>query len=146
MIKNGLETATNKGRLEFYKNILFDGAHNISGANALRQFLVEEIKQPVTMIFGAMKDKDLDKIGETLFPLAETLILTTPDNPRSMDSEEILNFVPESFDRSKIIVTKTVDEALKIAPHHATNGVICVTGSLYLVGEVQKILKNEFEI
>ena len=145
-IKTGLENATHKGRLEFYKNILFDGAHNVSGAKVLREFLNETVKQPITMIYGSMKDKELNEIGEILFPKAETLILTKPDNPRSMEVSELLNFVPENFIKENIKITETVEEALKIAPYYATQGLILVTGSLYLVGEAQKILQNESEI
>jgi dihydrofolate synthase/folylpolyglutamate synthase len=142
-IKNGLEDTIHKGRLEFYKGILFDGAHNISGAKALREYLDESIKMPIIMIFGAMKEKDLTEIGEILFPKAETLILTKPDNPRSMEVSELLKFVPKKFNAENVKVTETVEEALKIAPDFAAEGLILVTGSLYLVGEVQKLLQNQ---
>lgn len=145
-IKNGLEDTTHKGRLEFYKGILFDGAHNVSGAKALREYLDESIKQPITMIFGAMKEKDLSEIGEILFPKAETLILTKPDNPRSMEVSELVKFVPKDFKAENLKITETVEEALKIASFHSTKGLILVTGSLYLVGEAQKILQNKSEI
>ncbi len=145
-IKNGLEDTTHKGRLEFYKGILFDGAHNISGAEALREYLDESIKMPITMIFGAMKEKDLTEIAEILFPKAETLILTKPDNPRSMEVSELLKFVPKDLNAENIKITETVEESLKIAPYYATKGLILVTGSLYLVGEAQKILQNQSEI
>lgn len=141
-IEIGIETAKHNGRLEFYKNILFDGAHNVSGAKALKDFLDEFINQPIIMVFGAMRDKDLTEIGEILFPKAEMLILTKSENPRSMETSELVKFVPENFDKEKVIVTETVEEALKIAPSYAIKGIICVTGSLYLVGEAQKILKQ----
>lgn len=140
-ICSGLEVARHKGRLEFYKNILFDGAHNISGARALRKYLDEFIKQPITIIFGSMKDKDLSEIAEILFPKAENLILTKAANPRSMEVSELLKFVPKNFNMENVKVTETVEEALKIAPYFALRGLILVTGSLYLVGEVQKILR-----
>jgi len=143
----GLQNAEHKGRLEFYENILFDGAHNVSGAKALREYLDEFIKQPITMVFGAMKDKDLKEIAGILFPKAEFLILTKPDNPRSMETEELLKFVPEHFDKNNLIITKTVEEALKSARNISSeNNLICITGSLYLVGEAQKFLNNESEI
>lgn len=143
-IIEGLQTATHKGRLEFYKNILFDGAHNASGAKTLREFLDEFIRQPITMIFGAMKDKDLDEIAKILFPKAEKLIFTKPDNPRSMEASELLNFAPENFGKENLFVTNTVAEALKKASEISSGeDLICVTGSLYLVGEAQKILKTQ---
>ncbi len=145
-ICSGLEVARHKGRLEFYKNILFDGAHNVSGAKALRQYLDEFIKQPITMIFGSMNDKNLTEINEILFSKAETLILTKSDNPRSMEVSELLKFVPKDFNMENVKVAETVKEALKIAPYFAIRGLILVTGSLYLVGEAQKVLNNQSEI
>ena len=145
-IREGLNTTKYLGRLTFSDRFLFDGAHNIAGANALREYLDEFIKQPITLIFGAMRDKDLSAVAEILFTKADTLILTKPDNPRSMETSELLKFVPKDFERENIIVTENVEEALKIAPRYAMKGIICVTGSLYLVGEAQKILKNKSEV
>ncbi len=139
-IRVGLENTEYKGRLEFYKGILFDGAHNIAGAKVLAEYFDEFINQPITLVFGAMRDKDLPEIAEILFPKAASLILTKPDNPRSSDTSELLKFVPKDFDKGNLAVTETVEEALKIAPFYTMRGIICVTGSLYLVGEAQKQL------
>ena len=140
----GLEKARHKGRLEFYQNYLFDGAHNASGAKALREFLDEFIDQPITLVFGAMRDKDLSEIAEILFPKAASLILTKPDNPRSMEIEELLKFVPKEVPRVNLYTTDNVAAALTLAGDvSGENDLICVTGSLYLVGEAQKILSEK---
>ena len=145
-IWQGLANARHPGRLEYYKNFLFDGAHNISGAKALREYLDEFMRMPITMIFGAMCDKNLSDIAATLFPKAAQLILTKPDNPRSMETSQLRQFVPDDFS-SEVFEAETVAAALEKAREIAPeNQLILVTGSLYLVGEVQKILKNEFEI
>jgi dihydrofolate synthase / folylpolyglutamate synthase len=141
-IRSGLENARHPGRLEFWGNFLFDGAHNAGGAKALREFLDEFIERPITLIFGAMRDKDLAEIAEILFPKAAGLILTKPDNPRSMETAELSKFVPKGFDRKNLVLTETVEEALKIASAEAGKGIILVTGSLYLVGEAQKLLRE----
>lgn len=140
----GLETATHRGRLEFDGKFLFDGAHNASGAKALRAFLDELVNQPVVMIFGAMRDKNVTEIAEILFPAAREIILTAPDNPRSMSAADLY----EHFGRrNNIFITESVESALKLAKDLAkAEDLICVTGSLYLVGEAQAILKNESEI
>ncbi|HLM03223.1 MAG TPA: Mur ligase family protein [Pyrinomonadaceae bacterium] len=139
-IISGLENARHKGRLEFYKNILFDGAHNAAGAKALAEYFDEFIRQPITLIFGAMRDKDLSEIAKILFPRAEFLIFTRAENPRSMETGEFMKFLPESFERENVYQAQTAEEALKIASFVSGKGIICVTGSLYLVGEAQKIL------
>ncbi|MGI9056109.1 MAG: bifunctional folylpolyglutamate synthase/dihydrofolate synthase [Pyrinomonadaceae bacterium] len=146
-IETGIEQTRHQGRLEFLQGILFDGAHNISGAKALREYLDEFIKQPITMIFGTMKEKDLTETGEILFPKAEKLILTKPDNPRAMEISELKEFVPAYFPEQNLFLSENVIKALKKAKEIShENDLILVTGSLYLVGEVQKIVQSESEI
>ncbi len=142
-IVEGLETAKHKGRLEFYGKFLFDGAHNISGAKALREFLDENINQKITMIFGAMRDKDLTEIAEILFTKADKLILTKPYNPRSMETAEIAEFARNKEIYQTETVAKSIEKAREIS---SENHLILITGSLYLVGEAQKFLKSESEI
>ncbi len=142
----GLQYARHPGRLEFIGNFLFDGAHNVGGAKALREFLDEFVDRPVTMIFGSMRDKNVRKIADLLFLKAESLILTRPDNSRALTPAELAGFVPTEFDPGRVHLTKTVDEALMMAQRLSNGGLILVSGSLYLIGEVQKILKTRSQI
>jgi dihydrofolate synthase/folylpolyglutamate synthase len=140
-IVKGLETATHAGRLEIQGNILFDGAHNAAGAKALGEFLQEFAQNKITLVFGAMRDKDLSEIASILFPLAENLILTRAENPRSAAPETLLSSVPRGFPAEKVFVTETVSEAIKKARRiSALKDTICITGSLYLVGEAKSIM------
>jgi dihydrofolate synthase/folylpolyglutamate synthase len=108
---------------------------------ALRDFLDEFINQPVTMIFGAMVDKDLTEIARILFPKANKLIFTKPDNPRSMETMDLIAFLSPDFEKENVFQASTVEESLTLAREiSAPKNLICVTGSLYLVGEAQKIL------
>ena len=142
----GLETARHPGRLEFWEigshSILFDGAHNVAGAKALREFFDEFYENaPLTMIFAAMRDKDLPEITAELFPLAAKLILTRADNPRSASPADLEKLV--SF-RENMYLAANVTDALQMAQRITpANNLICVTGSLYLIGEAQKILRAE---
>lgn len=142
-ILSGLEKAKHKGRLEYFKGILFDGAHNVGGAKALREYLDEFVNQPITLVFGAMRDKDLSEIAALLFPKAEFIVFTKPDNPRSMETFELKKIVPDEFDENKIFQTQTVREAIEKARGISSqNHLILITGSLYLIGEAQKILRE----
>ncbi len=146
-IERGIQHTRHRGRLEYFHDILFDGAHNISGANALRQYLDEFIKQPITMIFGAMRDKDLSEIADILFPKADILILTKPDNPRSMEILELKDSVSANGNKMKLFMIENVAEAIETAQNVSSeNHLILVTGSLYLIGETRKILQNQTEI
>jgi dihydrofolate synthase / folylpolyglutamate synthase len=145
-IIQGVEKARHEGRLELlqdHPSFLFDGAHNPSGALALREFLDEFVKVPLTLVFGAMKDKKLEEIGGILFPVANDLILTQPHNPRAAGIAELEGVAARIIDTKKIHMALTPNEALQKAKDLTPpDGIICVTGSLYLVGEF-KALINE---
>ncbi len=148
-IIEGLETAEHAGRLELRRDaatglrILFDGAHNTAGARALRAYLDEFISAPVTLVFGVMRDKQVQEIAATLFPSAHRIILTRPDNVRAASVETLARAVPASLDSSTITLAPTAREALQAARALTPEGgVICVTGSLYLVGEAKSILES----
>ena len=139
-IVRGLETVQHAGRLELIQHqpaFLIDGAHNPAGAESLRTYLDEFARRPLTLVFGAMRDKQLDQIGEILFPVADLLVLTTVDNPRSATSE-MLEPIAQRFARGRILKSDDSATALQIAlDHTAREGMICVAGSLYLVGELR---------
>ena len=143
-IIEGLRQASHPGRLEFRDRFLFDGAHNLAGARALRAYLDEFIDRPITMIFGAMKDKDIAGIATALFTKADKLILTQPENSRALLPSELEAFVKERSEIGNVFTSRPVKSALQLAREVTPdNGVIVVTGSLYLVGEVKRILQNE---
>jgi dihydrofolate synthase/folylpolyglutamate synthase len=142
----GVETATHPGRLELWQGepeFLFDGAHNPAAARALRAYLDEFITQPITMIFAAMKDKKLTEMAATLFPKADELILTKLDNPRAATVEMLMSAVPPGFDKARPRPASSAQEAAKIARAvTAPDGLVCVTGSLYLIGAIQEGLRE----
>ncbi|HMQ04111.1 MAG TPA: folylpolyglutamate synthase/dihydrofolate synthase family protein [Pyrinomonadaceae bacterium] len=139
-IVKGLEKAQHPGRLEYVDNFLLDGAHNIGGAKALRDYLDEFEKRPITLIFGAMVDKDVAEIAKILWPRAERVILTRSSNSRAYSAEALRRFLPDAVEPANVYTIESVDEAVllaeKITP---SDSIILVTGSLYLVGEVRKI-------
>ena len=144
-IVKGIETVVHPGRLEVIPGqpqLLIDGAHNPAGARSLRAYLDEFAPSPLTLVFGAMRDKQLDQIGEILFPSAEVLILTTIDNPRSATIETLLP-IAERFARAKVLTSTSSAAALQLA-HSETppDGLICIAGSLYLVGELRPLILN----
>ncbi len=147
-IISGLETAEHAGRLELDASrvppLLFDGAHNPAGARALREYLDEFVAPPVTLVFGAMRDKALQEIGAALFPAAECLVLTSPVHPRAASVEELLLAVPVPSSSSTISLAPSSADALRLAlAQTPPGGTVCVTGSLYLVGEVKELLRKQ---
>jgi dihydrofolate synthase / folylpolyglutamate synthase len=145
-IVRGLESARHPGRLELWQDrpqMLFDGAHNPTAAWAVRAYLDEFVHQPVTMIFGAMRDKALKEMAAILFPVAREVILTELDNPRAATVEDLAASVPSSFDRARLHETRSVHDALRLARRiTSADGLILVTGSLHLVGAAQEIARR----
>jgi dihydrofolate synthase/folylpolyglutamate synthase len=140
-IIQGLETAEHPGRLEFVETsprVLLDGAHNVAGAAALREYLDEFVRVPVTLIFGAMRDKQLQEMSALLFPVAKRLVLTKPDSPRAAEVETLQSIAVASFPAEKITLAVPANVALKAAFADTAPGeLVCVAGSLYLVGELR---------
>jgi dihydrofolate synthase/folylpolyglutamate synthase len=148
-VVEGIETAEHKGRLQMFEgrpSLLLDGAHNAAGARALRAFLDEFISVPVTLLFGAMRDKALGEIAAALFPAASRLIFTQPANARSATPEEIARAAATTtsgIDSSRIRLVSSPAEALEIARRETPpTGLILVAGSLYLVGEIMSMLEG----
>jgi dihydrofolate synthase/folylpolyglutamate synthase len=119
---------------------VLDVAHNPAGAWALRSTLSGAyVDRPLTFVFGAMRDKAIAEIAEILFPLAERVIATRADNPRSATSEEIREAAAHTS--VEIEEAPNVPAALERARVSAgPNGVVVVTGSIYIVGEAMQAL------
>jgi dihydrofolate synthase / folylpolyglutamate synthase len=128
------ESAADAG--EHWPDIVLDVAHNPDGAWALRSALSERFPdRPLTFVFGVMRDKAMDEIAQILFFNAEHVVAThAGDNPRAAMPEEVAEVARRVT--SDVRTAPTVHEALELARTiTAANGLIVVTGSIYIVGE-----------
>jgi len=148
-IIDGIQKTTHMGRLSQVSLnggplLLLDGAHNPSAARILRDYLDEFVSGPLTLVFGAMRDKRLAEIAAILFPRANYLVLTQPDNPRAASTETLQKLAEDFVPSQKIRVVPNVSDALQRARDVTpAGGVICATGSLYLIGELAASLRGE---
>ena len=140
-IENGIATAVWPGRMEkvhTWPDIYLDGAHNPSAARELAAFLEENLQdRKIIMIFGALRDKAVDEIAGILFPLAAEVIFTEPHTSRSISASQLAQIAGHHAAHFAVIPDseQALAAALAIA---APNDVICITGSLYLVGELRR--------
>lgn len=129
--------AAHAGRPE----IVLDVAHNPAGAWALRSALSERYDgRPLIFVFGAMRDKAISEMTEILFPLADGVIATRAENPRSASPEEI----QRASGRTGVEVEAVPEVAPALERARALAGsdkVVVITGSIYLVGEAMQLLK-----
>jgi dihydrofolate synthase / folylpolyglutamate synthase len=144
-IVKGIETANHPGRLELIPGnprVLLDGAHNPAGAAMLRDYLVEFAlvefaPRPLTLVFGAMTDKKLREMAQALFPIADRLVLTEVANPRTARLETLEELALEFLEAERVSATKNAHDAMRIAREVTpADGLICIAGSLYLIGEI----------
>lgn len=136
----GIADARWPGRLEHVTpnpDTILDGAHNPAGARALANYLRRFYStRKRWIIFGAMRDKDVREVTETLFPLADELVLTAPTAPgnRALDPESLRAMAGRGH------TEPTIAAAYEYVLKHVTaEDVIIITGSLYLVGEARQL-------
>jgi dihydrofolate synthase/folylpolyglutamate synthase len=124
--------------------MVLDGAHNVEGAVALREYMEEFIDLPLVLVFAAMSDKKIEEVTEILFPLAHTIILTQFPYSRAAGPQEIKQRSGkfQGMVRLEPDVTRAMRYALNAA---GKDGAVLVTGSLFLVGEVKKIFPHMFQ-
>lgn len=143
-VREGLRKVYWQARLEVLSEkplILADGSHNPQGMQAtvdsLRQYFPEKKLQ---FVFGAMADKELDRMIPLFLPLAKKVYLTAPSMPRAMNSEALLDVCREYCgEEITFEICPCPKDALEWVKKEAEEEVIVVIGSLYLVGEIKQV-------
>jgi dihydrofolate synthase/folylpolyglutamate synthase len=122
------------------RETVLDVAHNPAGAWALRSALSENFTgRELTLVFAAMRDKAIREMAEILFPIAEHVVLTQANNPRSATTSELREAA--SHTRAEMHEEPTAAAALtKARDLSKADGVIVVTGSIFLVGEAMEAM------
>jgi dihydrofolate synthase/folylpolyglutamate synthase len=87
------------------------------------------------LIFGAPEDKNVAGMLSRLVPLADHIIMTTANHPRSASPEELAHIVAEMG--KPVSVTSTVAEAVTSALAAAEPGdLIVAAGSIIVIGDL----------
>lgn len=146
-IRRGLSEVQWSGRLEIvakYPTVMLDGAHNPSAAIALAEYCIEHQKTfPGKLIFviSMQKDKDIAAFFTPILPLAYAVILTSSAHTQSASTEELASQL--SMQPERLIHEMSVHEAMLKAYTIANpEDTICVTGSLFLIGEVKAAIEG----
>ncbi len=138
--RGGLKKVVWPGRFEIVKKrplVILDCAHNPDGARTLRDALGYFHTGNIILVLGIMADKDIEGILRELAPLSTSVILTRPGTERAADplilAEKILPY------GKKTVIKRTVREACEEALKEAKlTDTVCVTGSIFTVGEAKK--------
>jgi dihydrofolate synthase/folylpolyglutamate synthase len=140
----GIENADWEGRLEVVcrkPDVILDGAHNEGGARTLKAYIRDFVSPPVVLVFGMMKDKNIERVADLLFPAARRVILTSIPYSRAASPAEI--WLKARKFRRKIVLEHSLKKALDMARAEAgLQGTVIISGSLFLVGESKKALSE----
>ena len=144
----GFKNVQWQGRIQRIRSspiVVLDGAHSPASMEALCGTLRQSFRYDrVTFIVSLMRDKNLTAIGNIVSQTADFVIATQVlNNPRVMSAEEILDAWENTCE--KISVCSTPEKAITRALSGASpTDLICITGSLYLVGQALEIFKSNF--
>jgi dihydrofolate synthase/folylpolyglutamate synthase len=137
-IRAGLARARWPGRFQVVGGspvLVLDGAHNPAAAEALAASLRAYFERtPLTLIFGVSRDKDGAAMLRTLAPVVRRLILTRAAHPRAAAPEALQALMPPGG--PAVETASSVADALARAAGGSATPVVCVAGSLFLIGEV----------
>ena len=136
----GLKEVDWPGRLEVVcssPRVLLDGAHNPDGALSLKESLEKDFQyHHLVLLIGIMKDKDVHSILHSLSPLADRIILTRPGMDRAASPALLRKALGRNGKKAEVIedFRKAIDKGLSLT---GEEDILCITGSLYTVGEAR---------
>jgi len=139
-VRHGLSNVDWPGRFEQIRpGVIFDGAHNLHAALALRDTWHEQFAETkCALVFSAVAGKEIRGILETLAPLADRIFLCPVATPRAVEPEELAACLPASAPAHEI--HHSFEAAFAAA--QATSAPILVAGSLFLVGEARALISG----
>jgi len=149
-IIEGVRFTVNKGRMEIVSYnpcILLDGAHNIAGMNLLSDTLKNDFKfDKLILILGILSDKNIIEMLPNILGLADIVIATKSNNERACDPVELKNIIRKLDNKKEIVVEEKIRNAIDYAKSKSCkNDFICITGSLFTVGEARDFLVNNLQ-
>ena len=150
----GLKRARQPGRFEVIGGgpeagdeskplVIIDGAHNEAGAQALQETMAQYFAgKKILLVAGILADKQIDSIVKFLTKITDHIIVTEPDNPRKLAAEKLAEHVAEFGVAAEVVsdVEAVVHRAKALADGY---DVILFAGSLYLIGDVRRLWRNE---
>jgi len=144
-IRKGLLTTKWPGRLEKIMDsplVILDGAHNLSAVENLSRYMEEELSErKITLVAGILGDKSYEAMLGNLLPHCTRVILTRSKIDRALDPLMMKPVAEKYISDVQIVndVGEAVQHALKTVPK---DEVICISGSLYVVGEARAFFES----
>lgn len=134
------------GRLEVMKSeplVVIDGAHNIDGIRKLTESVDMYFSyENMILILGILADKQVKEMINTIVPKANKVIAVTPNSYRAELASELAEEIKMLNPHVEVI--EDYSQAFKRALSYcSTNDLLLISGSLYMIGDMRKIIKRD---
>lgn len=138
---SGLAAVAWPGRLEVFSGsplLVLDGAHNPAGAGVLRQALDRYFAgKPRVFLTGILHDKDVEGILSVLIRPEDKVVVVAPDSERAEDPAVLAAMITAV----QVETAPTIADGLARAQALCNaDDLLCVAGSLYLIGAVRPLV------
>lgn len=146
-IMSGVSSARIPARMEVFDGrplVILDGAHNADGIEALADGLKKYVRgRKLNAVMGMMADKEYLIALKEILPMCESLVTTTPDNPRALSAEDLMKHALP-YGKKCVAVDDPKEAYIYALKNTHPNDVLLVCGSLYLASDVRSaILENK---
>ena len=145
-VRQGIECVAWRGRCQVIESdppVILDGAHNPGAAQALSSALGEVVgTRPLGLVVGMCDDKDAARFFSGFHGHVRRLWVVPLQSERNMPEETLDAAIrPLRWDVRRTSLSEAWEESRAWA--RSEGGAVCITGSLYLVGEVLAMLKRQ---
>ncbi len=141
-IRRGLAKTRLPARVEVVGDaptVVLDGAHNPDKARALRNALDLAPASGRFFVLGVLGDKDVDGLCEVLLPESAGVFVTRPSRPpRPACDPKRLAEAASRFSPVRGVFLNPFDAVEAALNAAGEDDLVCVTGSLFLAGEVRE--------
>lgn len=144
-IIESIKNVTWKGRLEVLSNnpyVVIDGAHNIQGIKTLSKNIKQYFKyENLHLILGILADKDVDEMIKIITPMAKQVYAVTPNSIRAQLAEDLKNEIIK-YNKNCRAFDEYEQAYLEALKNSKENDIILASGSLYMIGDMRKIINK----
>lgn len=148
-ITEALRTVHWMGRFEIMNHspeVIIDGAHNVDGITHLKQTLdFYYPKQKYVLILGILADKETHQMADIIARDAKAVICVTPHSNRASLAKELYDYII-SFNDHVSWEDNYRQAFLKALAQCADDDYVIACGSLYMIGDLRRVIREEFNI
>jgi len=127
--------------------VVLDGAHNPAGMQMLKKTLQDDFGYGrLILVIGILKDKDIQKMMATISSICDVIIVTKSENTRACGPDKLKEIVETLGFTKSLFLEESLVQAVDMAKRIASNtDLICISGSLFTVGEARSYLLKRSE-